>query len=196
MFLSSASFFHVDEFTGFKVSRFQTKAMSRQMDVHSENWKCESQLEHQYCVLTKYHHSSRASSSQKDCSKFSAYFVSGLWLKHLRTNSPSPWRDVKMGTFPPGTCIRDRRCMKRPQWGEIGKNDLGDLLFLSFLLYFGVLWGFDYSKMANKGPRTYCNIFWMILFGNFENCVNIWTHSPPNYYQNTSTNTRKAWNHP
>ena len=39
------------------------------------------------------------------------------------------------------------------------------LCFFSFfsnnmLWYF---WGFNYSKMANQGPRTYSNTFWMIL---------------------------------
>ena len=33
-------------------------------------------------------------------------------------------------------------------------------------------------------------------FWNFENLGNIWTRSPPNYYQNASTNTRKIWEHP
>ena len=28
-------------------------------------------------------------------------------------------------------------------------------------------------------------------FGNFENLVKIWTRRPPNYYQNSSKNTRK-----
>ena len=36
-------------------------------------------------------------------------------------------------------------------------------------------------------------------FGNFENLVKTWTHRPPNYYQNASTNTRKIiesfWKH-
>ena len=31
-----------------------------------------------------------------------------------------------------------------------------------FLMFHRVLWGLNYSKMSNQGPRTYGNIFWMI----------------------------------
>ena len=41
------------------------------------------------------------------------------------------------------------------QWGEMGENNLGDF----FQNVFWVLWGFNYFKMANEGPRTYCSIF-------------------------------------
>ena len=36
------------------------------------------------------------------------------------------------------------------------------MCFSCFLYNLGVFWGLNYSKMANEGPRTYCNTFWMI----------------------------------
>ena len=42
------------------------------------------------------------------------------------------------------------------------ENSLGVVL-ISFCCIFGVLWGFNYSKMVNLGPRTCSNTFWMIL---------------------------------
>ena len=51
------------------------------------------------------------------------------------------------------------------QWGEMGQNNLGDFwcFFLIRSCIFWGFWGLYYSKMANEGPRSYPNTFWMIL---------------------------------
>ena len=60
------------------------------------------------------------------------------------------------------------------QWGEMGKNNLGDF---GFFLFFNCICGFMglyYSKMANSGPRTYCNTFG-VIWGTSK----IWSKSGP-----------------
>ena len=46
------------------------------------------------------------------------------------------------------------------------KNEVSSrlLLFIGFeIVFHGIFWGFDYSKMASLGPGTYSNTFWIIL---------------------------------
>ena len=54
--------------------------------------------------------------------------------------------------------------------GEMGENNLSYLLVCS-CMFNNILWyswSFYYSEMANEGPRTYSNTFW-IIFGTSKN---------------------------
>ena len=66
-----------------------------------------------------------------------------------------------------------------------------------FLMFSMVLWGFNYSKMANYRFLIDSTTFWMILeLPEFRHFLDPqWTLEPRICHEFTSKNTRKIWEH-